>query len=352
MSSPRPDPEATGETPGSVPGPCAPAASLPAASSHGERAELQRQGAKAAARGEPQESNPMLNSINRPQATGESHAVWGRRRDAWEQGRAAQEFAPVPQDTLAGSAPADVGTGDETRFGVTRVLTFDGGTGLTAASGFFFERDGRLYLVTSRHVLFDAPSRHAPDRIEIEMHTDRKDLTRVSTLSILLHRDGVSVWRQARDSGGEIDVAALELDLGAMPANSVVHAFGMQHLSLRFDQFEVGDQLAIPGFPLGFFDTVHHLPVVRQASIASHFGVRFQGMGFFLTDGRMHRGSSGSPVLARRTGQPGEAPRWLLLGVHSSRMDMATRDEQQDESLGLNCAWYADILRTLTADGP
>jgi hypothetical protein len=30
-------------------------------------------------------------------------------------------------------------------------------------------------------------------------------------------------------------------------------------------------------------------------------------------------------------------------------MDMGTRDLKQDESLGLNCAWYADILLTLTA---
>ena len=42
-----------------------------------------------------------------------------------------------------------------------------------------------------------------------------------------------------------------------------------------------------------------------------------------------------------------DRPRWSLLGVHSSRMDMATRDAAQDESLGLNCAWYADVLMTL-----
>ncbi|MFN3496459.1 MAG: serine protease, partial [Hydrogenophaga sp.] len=39
---------------------------------------------------------------------------------------------------------------------------------------------------------------------------------------------------------------------------------------------------------------------------------------------------------------------WKLLGVHSSRMDMGDRDLVLDESLGLNCAWYADILMTLT----
>jgi hypothetical protein len=33
-------------------------------------------------------------------------------------------------------------------------------------------------------------------------------------------------------------------------------------------------------------------------------------------------------------------------------MDMATRDATQDESLGLNCAWYADVLMTLTAGEP
>jgi hypothetical protein len=34
--------------------------------------------------------------------------------------------------------------------------------------------------------------------------------------------------------------------------------------------------------------------------------------------------------------------------VHSGRLDMMPRDAQHDEVLGLNCAWYADILLTLT----
>jgi hypothetical protein len=40
----------------------------------------------------------------------------------------------------------------------TRVTTFDGKRLLTGASGFFFERDGRLFLVTGRHVVFDHPA--------------------------------------------------------------------------------------------------------------------------------------------------------------------------------------------------
>jgi hypothetical protein len=38
---------------------------------------------------------------------------------------------------------------------------------------------------------------------------------------------------------------------------------------------------------------------------------------------------------------------WKLLGVHSARMDMGRHDRHLDETLGLNCAWYADILLTL-----
>ena len=64
----------------------------------------------------------------------------------------------------------------------------------------------------------------------------------------------------------------------------------------------------------------------------------------------MHRGTSGAPVVRRapdRAAQPSGLP-WTLLGVHSAQFDMETRDSNIDESLGLDCAWYADILMTLT----
>lgn len=315
-----------------------------------EHAELQRQGAKAAARGDELGTNPMLDSLNRPCATGETEQEWSGRRDAWERGHAAQQRPACWPASSAGEHAANEMDLDEALFGVARVLTFEGRQARTGASGFLFERSGRLFLVTSRHVFFDAQTQHAPDRIEIGLHTDARDLTQVATLSVLLHRDGVAVWRQARDSGGDIDVAVLELDRAAMPSNCVVRAFGPKHLAIGFDLFELGGRLAIPAFPLGFYDTVHHLPVVRQASIASCYGVRFQGQGYFLTDARMHRGSSGAPVLALTVPASAGRSRWCLLGVHSSRLDMTTRDAALDEMLGLNCAWYADVLITLTAD--
>lgn len=233
----------------------------------------------------------------------------------------------------------------------TRVSTFDGNRPLTHASGFFFKRDDRLFLVTSRHVLRDVPSGHFPTRIEVELHDDPENLACSTVLSILLYSKGKSIWRQGKDAAGEIDVAVIELDRKAMPKNTLLHCFTSAHLVDSFEEVDVGTSLLILGFPLGFHDSLHHLPVARQAIIASSFGLRFQGQGYFLTDARTHRGTSGAPVVMH-SASPGAKLPWKLLGVHAARMDMATRDRYLDETLGLNCAWYADILLTLTADLP
>jgi len=233
-----------------------------------------------------------------------------------------------------------------------QITTFDGERMLTRATGFFFDRGDRLYLITSRHVLIDEPSGHFPDRIEVELHLDAINLTQSTGWSVPLYRNGRANWRQGCDPAGEIDVAAIEITRDALPPGIAMHAFTPAHLQASLDEVEVGTPLLIVGFPLGFHDTLHHLPVVRQAVIASSFGLRFQGQGYFLTDARTHRGTSGAPVVMRVPApapELGELP-WKLLGVHSGRMDMLSRDERQDESLGLNCAWYADILLTLTGD--
>lgn len=231
------------------------------------------------------------------------------------------------------------------------VTTYDGAVALTNASGFFFQRGERLYLVTSRHVLIDQPSNHRPSRLAITLHLDAQNLSRCTEFSMLLYAKGTAAWRQGKDGGGEIDVAVLEIDRSALPERAIVYAFTPEHLPGDFDSVPIDAALCIAGFPLGFRDTVYQLPVLRHAAIASPFGVRFQGRGFFLTDARTHRGTSGAPVVTRHHGLTREGARlpWQLLGVHSARMDMGNRDRGQDESLGLNCAWYADILLTLTA---
>jgi hypothetical protein len=237
---------------------------------------------------------------------------------------------------------------------VTRVSTMLGPRQLTNATGFFFERDERLYLVTNRHVVHDEAAKHFPDRLEIELHVDPKTIGQTVQFSIPLYRDGKSLWREGLDTAGAIDVVAIELERKALPKSLQFRAFTPAHLVERLDQIELGTSVLAVGFPLGVHDTLHRLPVARQSVIASAFGIRFQGKGYFLTDARLHRGMSGAPVVAREA-----APRdgraelsWLLLGVHATRLDVTNRDASQDESLDLNLAWYADILMTLTQKEP
>lgn len=248
-----------------------------------------------------------------------------------------------PPNALPTMAMIDI---DPLLLATVRLSTFGGAIGLSTASGFFFCRDERLYLVTSRHVFIDEASGHQPDRLEIELHADAGNLASSVALSVLLYKDGHADWRQGRDGGGEIDVAVIEIDRAMLPAGGAIASFTSAHLPGAGDHVHIGQLLLVPGFPLGFHDALHRIPVVRQGIVASPYGWRFQGQACFLTDARTHRGLSGAPVVMHAPGRAGL--QWLLVGIHSSRLDMGDRDVVADESLGLNSAWYPDILLTLT----
>jgi hypothetical protein len=256
--------------------------------------------------------------------------------------------APEAPTAAAAQAPLTI---ESLLLTAARVGTFENDKGLTNASGFFFERGERLFLITSRHVMIDEPSKHHPNRVEIELHIDQDNLASSTGFSMPLYREGKSLWRQGEDKGGEIDVAVLEIERDALPATALYRAFNPDHLQPPSEPVEVGTSLLVIGFPMGFHDTLHHMPIARHAVNASSFGLRFGGQGYFLTDARTHRGTSGAPVVMRMPGAAaaghGDLP-WRLLGVHSARLDAGTRDAKLDEALGLNCAWYADILMTLT----
>jgi hypothetical protein len=74
-----------------------------------ERAELQRQGAKAAARGETASSNPMHEPQNLPVATGERPETWQRREEAWQQGHDAETGRPDTMPAPPASQEANDG---------------------------------------------------------------------------------------------------------------------------------------------------------------------------------------------------------------------------------------------------
>lgn len=236
---------------------------------------------------------------------------------------------------------------DEMLLHVVKVQTVASGRSLTNATGVFYQQDGYLYLVTARHVVNNPSAGHHPDTLHVFLHNDISDLRHISELSIPLFVDGVSQWYQ-HPTRYDVDVVAVALNDPHVLRTHVIRPFQRDDILASDTILPLGQDALIPGFPLGFHDTMHHLPLVRRATIASSFSHPFKGEPYFLTDARLHRGMSGSPVIARipRDGHPenSEESRWRLLGIHTSSVDVSDRDPALDERLALNTSWYATLI--------
>jgi hypothetical protein len=258
---------------------------------------------------------------------------------------------PAPAEA-AGRAPAPVKI-DELLVRVVQVFTLSGGQQLTNATGFFYLQDGYLHLITNRHVVINEPTGHRPDGLALRLHLDANELTKTNDIQLPLYDQGAPLWKEHPRHGAAADVVAVPINDPQVMANHFVSAFRPEDVLSNDQGLPIGQDVLILGFPLGFHDTVHNLAIVRNATIASVYPVPFKGEPYFLTDARLHRGTSGSPVIAKLpkpTGVVGEfVPAWHVLGVHSASLDVSNRDPSQDEPLGLNCAWYAALLAEIVA---
>ncbi len=231
---------------------------------------------------------------------------------------------------------------------VVKVETWKDEMRLTNASGFFYEDSGNLFLVTNRHVVINEAAGHQPDSIRLLLHTDRNDLTANEPVTVPLYVNGIRQWREHPIYGSNVDVVTVMINDSEQFRNYYIAAFGPKDILTGQETLPPGQSVLIVGFPLGFVDSVHNLPIIRQAVVASDFAHPFKGEQYFLTDARMHRGTSGAPVVARlkrATEVVGQfEDQWCLLGVHSASLDVSDRDPLQDDRLGLNSAWYARLI--------
>jgi hypothetical protein len=232
---------------------------------------------------------------------------------------------------------------------VARVETLVGDESKSNATGFWYLHDNYLYLVTNRHVVLDEVNNLRPTHFRIAVHTSEDDLSETTDLVLPLYDDSEQpLWREHPVHGKNTDVVALPVNDPLVLASHFVDAFKPEDILYPDQILPMGQDVLIVGCPLGFHDTHHNLPIVRSATVASSFSHPFKGDPYFLTDGRMHRGTSGSPVIAklmRESTIAGEqAPAWFLLGVHSAALDVSDRDPELDERLGLNMAWYAALI--------
>lgn len=237
---------------------------------------------------------------------------------------------------------------DDVLLCVAKIVTFSGGKSLTNATGFFFLKNDYLYLITARHVVANYETGHTPDSIQVLLHNDNRNLQCHSGLSIPLYLDGISQWWEHPTLGNDVDLVAISVNIPTVLLDHLVATFTPHDIASVEDCLPLGQDVFIVGFPLGFHDTLNHLPIVRHATVASSFQHPFKGSPYFLTDAQLHRGMSGAPVIARLTRRDRSerkvGPTWKLLGIHSSAVDVSDRDSDQDEKLALNMTWYATLL--------
>lgn len=236
---------------------------------------------------------------------------------------------------------------------VVKVWTIASQRFLTNATGFFYQQEGYLYLITARHVVDNPSAGHHPDSLQISLHVDSKDLHHINELSIPLYLDGVSQWFECHYCEN-VDIVAVAINDPHVLSSHVIHPFRREDVLDKETIIPMGQDALILGFPLGFHDTLNHLPIVRKATIASSFAHPFKGQPYFITDARLHRGMSGSPVIAKVMSDvnSGNSDRneWRLLGIHTSSLDVSDRDPLQDERLALNSAWYASLIPEMLSE--
>lgn len=222
------------------------------------------------------------------------------------------------------------------------------------ASGFFYTQDEQLYFITNRHVVIKEEDDYHPDEIRLKLHTNPNDIRQNGTLSLQLYDgQGEASWMEHPVHGRRIDVVAIPLDTPEVKSRFFVKAFGIgNHIPPDVD-IAIGEDVLVLGYPMGFHDTLHNLPVVRNAVMASVYPVPFEGNPIVLIDSRLHSGTSGSPVLTKPTQtirRTDGSTSFLnqsvtfLVGVHSASIDVLDRDPEFDEPLGLNVVWFASLI--------
>jgi hypothetical protein len=192
----------------------------------------------------------------------------------------------------------------------TPVLLMNGTRAVSQGTGFFFASttlDGKpdtVFLVTNYHVVTGrpplTPGPRAGDRIRFILHENPAELTRVRQIELPLYdQRGDPLWVASE--------AVPKADVVLVPVPPEVYrdirllVFSEAHT--RSDiRIRPSSGATLLGYPYGFYDESHFLPVWKTGHVASEPSVDFNDLPTFLVDVSAFPGMSGSPVLAVANG--------------------------------------------------
>ena len=78
---------------------------------------------------------------------------------------------------------------------VSIVIQLISGSVVGSASGFFYTKDEKLFLVTNQHVMRNDKKRIVPDTLRLRLHTDQNDIRKNGELDVPLYNNGKKLWK-------------------------------------------------------------------------------------------------------------------------------------------------------------
>jgi len=227
------------------------------------------------------------------------------------------------------------------------------------ATGFFYEYDNNLYVVSNWHVFSGRnpntgqprhPSGGVPDTIEMALWLKQRigdwNLTRMSTDDV----NGEALWLQ-HPAGQDVDVAVCRVN----QISDEIAIYSLPRPDETLDMaVEVAMDVFIVGFPLGLSHQ-NVFPVWKRGSVATEPQLQINDLPVFLVDSATREGMSGSPVYLRSFGHCihengnislSDRPVSRFVGVYSGRYGA---DDESAAQLGR--VWHRNVIIEIIEGG-
>lgn len=228
----------------------------------------------------------------------------------------------------------------------TQIQAYSGNESKMVATGFFYERNQQLALVTNRHVVIDEKENYRADLLTVKLHTDENyhDLRKNHDYEIQLCNDaGETLWLEHPDPELDVDVVCIPIRQDDPLRNAAVMALAPENHFPDDMETALVDEVKLYGYPGGYYDDVHNLPIVKTGHVASAFGIPHKNKPYFLVDTTIAKGMSGSPVFSHGSMR-------YFLGILSADLsillEVTKNGKVEEEKLDLNLSiiWYARLI--------
>lgn len=239
------------------------------------------------------------------------------------------------------------------------------------ATGFFFQNNSSLYLITNRHVVqFSVNDLHA--KLILNIHVDSSNHSKFKQIEIPLNHTGKLLWYGYSDP--TIDVVAIPIDKNLI-SGGIVTPLSKENFPPSDISLTIGDDLLAIGYPRGFTDQINLTPIAKSCIISTPIEIPFENKPMILIDGNLQPGMSGSPIITKPSSTFNTtngiafntSPSFFLVGIHSAtfykNIDIKKEPiyvikegqitisgfkiEPIQENLGLQTCWFNGVIQNL-----